>query len=84
MFVEPIYGSDNVFCDNEAFYKNTITHEYLLKKKLHSIAYQGYKEAVATNTSRVYNKGTENKLSDMFIKIMNKSRRRFLLENFTY
>ena len=38
MFKVPIYGSTNVFCDNEAGYNNTITPESVLKKKHHYIA----------------------------------------------
>ena len=32
MFGVPIYGSANVFCDNDAVYKNTITPDSVLKK----------------------------------------------------
>jgi hypothetical protein len=37
----PIDGPTNIFCDNEAVYKNTSLPESTLKKKHHSIAYQG-------------------------------------------
>ena len=52
MFGVPIYGSANVFCDNEYVYKNTITPKSVLKKKHHSISYHMCKEAVVANTSR--------------------------------
>ena len=38
MFVVPIDGSDNVFCNNEAVYKNTITPYSVLNKNHHLIA----------------------------------------------
>ena len=39
MFGIPIDGAANVYCDNEAVYKNTSIPESVLKKKHHSIAY---------------------------------------------
>ena len=51
MFGVPIYGSANVFCDNEAVYKNTITPEFVLKKKHHDIAYHRFREAVNAKPS---------------------------------
>ena len=50
MFGLPIDGSDNVLCDNKAVYKNTITPEYIQKKKHNFIALYSYREAVASNT----------------------------------
>ena len=41
-------------------------------------------EAVADKTIRVAKQGTEKNISDMFTKIMIASRRRLLLEKFTY
>ena len=52
MFGVPIDGATNVFCDNEAVYKNTSVPESTLKKKHHSIAYHRCREAVAAKTSR--------------------------------
>ena len=39
MFGIPIEGETNIFCDNEAVYKNASTPESVLHKKHHSIAY---------------------------------------------
>eukprot|EP00957_Ditylum_brightwellii_P166923 12705652-Ditylum_brightwellii.AAC.1 len=39
MFGVPLNGPTNVFCDNEAVYKNTVIPESTVKKKHHSIAY---------------------------------------------
>ena len=38
MFGVPIDDDDNMLCDNEAVYKNTITPKSVLNKKHHSIA----------------------------------------------
>ena len=84
MFGVQIDGSTNVFCDNEVFYKNTITTESVLNKKHHSIYYQRCRDAVAAKTIRVANQGNEKNPSDLFSKIMTASRIRFLLEKFTY
>ena len=80
----PIDGPANVFCDNEAVYKNTSTPESVLKKKHHSIAYHKYREAVAVKTMRIAKQGTEKNLADLFTKVLPDMRRTFLLERFTY
>ena len=48
MFGIPIEGPTNVFCDNEAVFKNTTIPESTLKKKHNSICYHCCREAVAT------------------------------------
>ena len=84
MFGVPIDGATNVYCDNEAVYKNTSVPESVLKKKHHSIAYHRCREAVAAKTIRVAKQGTEKNLADLFTKILTVARRSFLLERFTY
>ena len=84
MFGIPIDGPANVYCDNEAVYKNTVTPESTLKKKHHLIAYHRCREAVAAGTIRVAKQGTEKNLADLFTKILTAARRVFLLERFTY
>jgi hypothetical protein len=70
MFGVPIEGATNVFCDNEAVYKNTSLPESTLKKKHHSIAYHRCREAVAAGTVRVAKEGTKTNLADLFTKIL--------------
>ena len=70
MFGAPIDGATNVFCDNEAVYKNTSLPESTLKKKHHSIAYHRCREAVAAGTVRVAKEGTKTNLADLFTKIL--------------
>ena len=84
MFGIPISDATNVFCDNEAVYKNTVIPESTLKKKHHSIAYHRCREAVAAGTIRVAKQGTTKNLADLFTKVLTAARRTFLLEQFTY
>ena len=84
MFGVPIDGAANVYCDNEAVYKNTSIPESTLKKKHHSIAYHRCREAVASKTIRIAKQGTQKNLADIFTKVMTVARRAFLLERFTY
>ena len=84
MFGVPIVGSTNVFCDNEAVYKNTSIPESVLKKKCHSIAYHRCREAVAAGTVQIAKEGTNSNLSDLFTKLLSYLRREDLLDKFTY
>ena len=84
MFGVPIDGPTNIFCDNEAVYKNTSLPESTLKKKHHSIAYHRCREAVAAGTVRVAKEGTKTNLSDLFTKLLPQARREELLDKFTY
>ena len=84
MFGVPIDGATNVYCDNEAVYKNKVLPESTLKKKHHSIAYHRCREAVAAGTIRIAKQGTEKNLADLFTKILTAARRSFLIERFTY
>ena len=84
MFGVPIDGATNVYCDNEAVFKNTSIPESTLKKKHHSIAYHRCREAVAAKTIQIAKQGTEKNLADLFTKVLTVARRVFLLERFTY
>ncbi|KAI2498409.1 Reverse transcriptase (RNA-dependent DNA polymerase) [Fragilaria crotonensis] len=84
MFGVPIDGPTNIFCDNEAVYKNTSLPESTLKKKHHAIAYHRCREAVAAETVRVAKEGTKTNLSDLFTKLLPQPRREELLDKFTY
>ena len=84
MFGVPIDGPANIFCDNEAVYKNTVAPESTLRKKHHSIAYHRCREAVAAGTARVAKQGTDLNLSDLFTKVLTSRRREKLLQRFTY
>ncbi len=70
IFGVPLENSANIFCDNEAAYKNTSVPESTLKKKHHSIAYHRCREAVAAGTVQVAKEGTQTNLSDLFTKLL--------------
>ena len=53
MFGVPIDGTTDIFCDNEAVYKNASTPEYQLRKKHHSISYHMSMEAVDSGACRM-------------------------------
>ena len=84
MFGVTLDGVTNVFCDNEAVYKNTVMPESTLRKKHHSIAYHKFQEAVASKKIRVSKKGTLENLADLLTRVLTAERRRFLLDKFTY
>jgi hypothetical protein len=50
MFGVPIDGPTNMFCNNEAVYKNTSLSESTIKEKHHAIAHHRCREAVASGT----------------------------------
>ena len=62
MFGVPIYGSTDVFCDNEAVYKNSSTPESQLRKKHHSKSYHMIREAVASGVCRMIKEDTKTNL----------------------
>ena len=84
MFGVPMDGPTDMFCDNEAVYKNAPTPESQLKKKHHSISYHMSLEAVASGTCRIAKKDTKTNLSDLFTKVLTRVWREFLLNKFTY
>jgi len=84
MFGVPIDGATNIYCDNEAVYKNTAVPESVLKKKHHSIAYHRCREAVAATIIHVAKQGTEKNLAYLFSKVLTTARRSCLLERVTY
>ena len=84
MFGVPIDGSTNIFCDNEAVYKNASTPKSQVRKKHHSISYHMSREAVVSGACRMAKEDNETNLSDLFTKVLPLSRRELLLYTFTY
>ena len=84
MFGVTIDGSTDIFCDNEAVYKNASTPEYQLRKKHHNILYHMSREAVDSGACRMEKEDTETNLSDLFTKVLPRPRRELLLDSFTY
>ena len=84
MFDIPIEGPTNMFCNNEAVYKNASTPELILKKKNVSICYHKFKEAVSNGVNRIAKEGKATNLADLFTKMLVQTRRKNLLDKFTY
>jgi hypothetical protein len=70
MFGVPINGPANVFCDNEAVYKNVSNPSSTLKKKHNSIAYHKVRESIAAGVLYVYKVESEWNLSDILTKAL--------------
>jgi hypothetical protein len=84
MFGVPIEGPTNIFCDNEAVFKNCSIPESTLKKKHHSIAYHRNREAVAAGTVRIAKEDTKSNLADVFTKCLAAVTRDRLFDMFMY
>ena len=84
MFGIPIDGPTNVFCNNEAVFKNTSIPDSTLKKKHTSICYHRAREAVAADTMQVAKEGTATNLANLFTMPLTDLRRTSLLDRFTY
>ena len=83
-FGVPIDGPTNMFCDNEAVYKNVAHPDSTLRKKHHSVAFHQCREAVASGMIRVAKENTETNLADLFTKPLSSTRREKLLDGFMY
>ena len=84
MFGIPLEGAANIYCDNEAVYKNVSVPSSVLNKKMHGISYHYCREAVASGTCRIAKEGTLTNLADLFTKAMGKIKRDTLLNRFMY
>ena len=70
MFGAPIEGKNEIYSDNEAFYKNCSITELTLRNKHHIIAYHINLEAVAAGTCRIAKEDPKTNISDFFTKIL--------------
>ena len=77
-------GGANLYCDNEAVYKNVVYPESVLKKKHHSVAYHMCREAVASGMVRVAKEDTRTNIADLFTKPLSGPRRENLIDLFMY
>ena len=84
MFGIPIEGPTNIFCNNEAVYKNASTPYSILKKKNVIICYHKYREVVTAGVARIVKEGMAANLSDLFTTILVQIRRETLLDKLTY
>ena len=84
MFGVPMEGPASVYCDDEAVYKNVANPSSVLSKKMHSISYHFFREAVAADIVRIAKEDTSTNLLDLFTKILSKTRRDKLLDKLMY
>ena len=84
MFGVPLDGPANVYCDNEAVFKNVTIPTSVLKKKHHSIAYHYCRQTVATGAIRIAKEESKTNLADLFTKSLPRATREYLLDMFTY
>ena len=75
----PIDGPCDVFCDNEAVFKNVSRPESTLTKKHNAINYHICREAVAALIMRVAKEDTLTNIADAFTKLLTYSRKRELV-----
>ena len=84
MFGVPLSGPANVYCDNEAVYKNMSVPSSVLNKKMHGISYHYCREAVASGVCRITKEDSETNLADLFTKVLSYAKREDLLDRFMY
>jgi len=84
MFGVPLDGPANLYCDNEAVYKNVSVPESILNKKHHSVAYHACRQAVAAGIVRVAKEDTHTNIADLFTKTLGRVKRESLLDLFMY
>ena len=74
----------NIYCDNEAVFKNVSVPTSVLNKKMHGISYHFCREAVAGGVCRVAKEGTLTNLADPFTKVMGRVKRDDLFDRYMY
>jgi len=84
MFGVPVDGPANLYCDNEAVYKNVSIPESTLNKKHHSVSYHACRQAVASGMVRIAKEDTLTNLADLFTKVLGRVKREQILDMFMY
>jgi hypothetical protein len=75
----PIISPTNVYCDNEAVFKNSTFPESVIKKKHNSIAYHRTREAQAAGTVRIAWESGDTNVADVLTKLLPGPRLRDLI-----
>ena len=78
MFGIPLDGPTDVFCNNEAIYRNSSFIESQLKRKHNSICYHLVREAVAAGKMVVFKVDNKENLVDLLTKSVLGHRRKYL------
>ena len=60
-------------------HKNTVFIDLILRKKLNSIAYHQFREAVDAGTTRTAKKETKKDIADLFTNVLSPASRVFTL-----
>ena len=84
MFGVPIDGPANVCCDNQGVVKNTSLPKSTLSKKHNAINCHTVCKAAVADILRVAKEPTESNLSDLFAKVLSRSRRNPLSANIVW
>ena len=84
MFGAPIEGATNIYCDNEAVYKNCSIPESILRKKHHIIAYHRNREEVAAGTCQIRRREIEDKSQWLVHQDLSSILREELLDRLMY
>ncbi len=84
MFGVPIDGAAQVFCDNEAVYKNTSNPTSTLKKKHNSVAFHKIRSSVSCSILYVIKEESGSNLSDILTKSLPPDQRVYLRERIMY
>ena len=77
-------GPTDVWCDNEAVYKNMSRPESMLTKKHNSINYHICRESICAGIMRVGKEDTDTNIADAFTKLLPYSRKEQLLGPILY
>ena len=84
MFGVPLLGPSNVFCDNEAVFKNSSIAATTLKKKHNCITYHKVRESVAAGIIRLFKEDGESNLADILTKALGRIKRIYLRSRIMY
>ena len=84
MFGIPLEGPANVYCDNEAVYKNVAMPSSVLSKKMHSMSHHFCREMIAAEIIRIAKEDTTKNFADLFTQVLTKHKRDELLDKFMY
>ena len=80
MFGIPILETAKVFGDNNSVVLNCSVPESSLKKKHHSINYNYVRECVAAGIGLVYKVDSNENLADLFTKVLDREKRKKLVQ----
>ena len=78
--IEIMEDETKIYGDNNAVILNTSVPESTLKKKHHSINYNYVREAVASGIALIFKVDTGSNLADLFTKLLDKVKRKEIVQ----